>query len=90
MQLTLTGDALGTPAYMAPEVLRGERCDRRADVWSLGVSAFELVTGARPFEAPARSVAFDVFYARGADSLADAVRVEAARRVAERLRARGH
>ena len=49
-----------------------------------------LQTGARPFEAPARSVAFDVFYARGADSLADAVRVEAARRVAERLRARGH
>jgi serine/threonine protein kinase/formylglycine-generating enzyme required for sulfatase activity len=56
VQLTLTGDALGTPAYMAPEVLRGERCDRRADVWSLGVSAFELVTGARPFEAPTREL----------------------------------
>jgi hypothetical protein len=49
-----------------------------------------LQRGARPFEAPARSAAFDVFYARGADSLADAVRVEAARRVDERLRARGH
>lgn len=56
VQLTLTGDALGTPAYMAPEVLRGERCDRRADVWSLGVSAFELVTGARPFDAPTREL----------------------------------
>ena len=56
VQLTLTGDALGTPAYMAPEVLRGERGDRRADVWSLGVSAFELLTGARPFEGPTREL----------------------------------
>ncbi len=54
VQLTLTGDALGTPAYMAPEVLRGEHSDRRADVWALGVSAFELVSGARPFDAPTR------------------------------------
>jgi len=49
-----------------------------------------LRKGARPFEAPARSAEFDVFYARGANSPADAVLVEAANRVAERLRARGH
>lgn len=56
VQLTLTGDALGTPAYMAPEVLRGERSDRRADVWALGVSAFELLSGTRPFDAPTREL----------------------------------
>jgi len=54
--LTLTGDAIGTPAYMAPEALRGDgrRGDRRVDVWSLGVTAYELATGRRPFDAPTR------------------------------------
>ncbi len=49
--LTLTGDALGTPAYMAPEELRGgaRHADRRADVWSLGVTAFETLCERRPF-----------------------------------------
>ncbi len=49
------GLVLGTPSYMAPEQILGREITPCADVWSLGVVLFEMVTGERPFDG--RSVA---------------------------------
>ncbi len=47
---TRTGVVLGTPSYMSPEQLAGKRVDGRSDLFSLGIMAFELLTGHQPFE----------------------------------------
>ncbi|MBL8620306.1 MAG: serine/threonine protein kinase [Myxococcales bacterium] len=49
VELTTTGVAIGTPAYMAPEQLDGGRVDARADVFALGVTLWEALYGARPY-----------------------------------------
>ncbi|MBK6520123.1 MAG: TonB family protein [Polyangiaceae bacterium] len=48
--LTKTGTSVGSPAYMAPEQLRGEPVDGRADQFSWGVTAFELLSGRLPWK----------------------------------------
>ena len=52
-RLTRTGMVMGTPYYMAPEQAMGERrLDGRVDLWGLGISMYEALTGTRPFQAP--------------------------------------
>jgi serine/threonine-protein kinase ULK/ATG1 len=46
----VTGTMLGSPIYMAPEVLRGLNYDEKADIWSLGCVLYELLIGRCPFE----------------------------------------
>ena len=41
---------VGSPIYMAPEILMGENYDSKADIWSMGVVLFELLFGYCPFE----------------------------------------
>ena len=48
--LTMAGTAMGTPSYMSPEQGRGDAVDARADIYSLGVVMYELLTLKQPFE----------------------------------------
>jgi serine/threonine-protein kinase len=48
--MTQVGTVMGTPSYMAPEQLRGEPVDARADIWAAGVMLYQLLTGEKPFD----------------------------------------
>jgi len=49
--LTTTGTTMGSLYYMSPEQVKGQATDARSDLYSLGVSLYEMVTGERPFRA---------------------------------------
>src|SRR4051794_1749603 len=54
--LTSTGDLLGTPLYVAPEVIRGAPAGRASDLYSFGVIAYEMLVGRPPFSGSTRQV----------------------------------
>ncbi len=64
---TQQGQPVGTIAYMAPEQIRGDEIDARADVFSLGIVRYEMSTGKRPFGGATSGMIFDAILNRAPD-----------------------
>jgi predicted Ser/Thr protein kinase len=62
-QLTMPGEAIGTPSYMSPEQITGEQVDGRSDLFSLGIILYSMLVGQKPFTGEnATSVMFNISY----------------------------
>ena len=67
--LTVVGDVLGTPAYVAPEQMRGDPVDQRSDLFSAAVMLFEALTGAKPFRAKSLAESMSLMERRGPEDI---------------------
>src|ERR1700757_3426931 len=67
--LTIVGDLLGTPAYMAPEQLSGAPVDYRADLFAAGVILFEMLTGVKPFRGKSITEIISFMETRGPEDI---------------------
>ncbi len=60
-ELTRTGTVMGTPNYMSPEQVRGEKVDERSDLFSAGAVFYELLSGHKPFDSESvHSILYEV------------------------------
>ena len=82
--LTLAGQVVGTPAYMAPEQLDGSPVDERADLFAAGVLLFEMVAGRSPFAAAAMMASMHAVLYERPPALTGSASVEAVDRVVRR------
>ncbi|MDQ6830791.1 MAG: serine/threonine protein kinase, partial [Gemmatimonadota bacterium] len=82
--LTLSGVAIGTPTYMAPEQIDGVGLDQRSDLYSLGLVAWEALTGRRPWDGQSL---YAVIYAQKHQSLPEVreLRPDVPERLAEAI-----
>ena len=63
-RLTVTGTTLGSLYYMSPEQIQGGQVDVRSDIYSVGVSLYEIVTGKKPFDAESQFAIMSAHLAR--------------------------
>ena len=68
-ELTVIGDVLGTPAYMAPEQLWGAPIDHRTDLFAAGVVLFEAITGVKPFRGKSVTEIISYMQTRGPEDV---------------------
>jgi CheY-like chemotaxis protein len=66
--LTETGEAIGTPHFLSPEVIQGGQADPRSDLYALGASLYEILTGKKPYNG---RTPFEVFHKAIAGPVAD-------------------